>query len=216
MDSIVEQALIKWPNVPHCFGWLGLDARGAWRMQTPRHSASTATDIPAKKAAGEKIRHPVLLDFINRNYTHDAQGRWYFQNGPQRVYIDLENTPYIARTDPAGYFPLHTGAQMRCVETAWLSEQGKVYLQQKNKVALLDDRDIAQWLNHVYIEGNVINDECLLAWLEKPNDNLLSLQWQGRSIPIKSIVEQEVAAHFGFIRLPRKADSERAALRGVE
>lgn len=207
MDTIVEQALIKWPNVPHCFGWLGLDARGAWRMQTPQHSDNTTTDTSAKKLPSEKIRHPVLLDFINRNYTHDAQGRWYFQNGPQRVYIDLENTPYIARTDPAGYFLLHTGAQMRCVETVWLSEQGKVYLQQKDTVALLDDRDIAQWLTHVYLEGNVISDEHLLDWLEKPINDVLSLQWQGRSISIKPILEQEIAAHFGFIRLPRRADS---------
>ncbi len=25
MDAIVEQAMRKWPNVPHCYGWLGLD-----------------------------------------------------------------------------------------------------------------------------------------------------------------------------------------------
>ena len=32
MDDIVKQALAKWPNVPHCYGWLGLDARGNWYM----------------------------------------------------------------------------------------------------------------------------------------------------------------------------------------
>ena len=30
MDAIVEAALRKWPNVPACRGWLGLDARGDW------------------------------------------------------------------------------------------------------------------------------------------------------------------------------------------
>ena len=30
MDDIVKQAMAKWPNVPHCYGWLGLDARGNW------------------------------------------------------------------------------------------------------------------------------------------------------------------------------------------
>tara|TARA_R110001599_G_scaffold64023_3_gene179021 strand:+ start:647292 stop:647933 length:642 start_codon:yes stop_codon:yes gene_type:complete len=210
MDMIVEQALIKWPNVPHCFGWLGLDARGAWRMQAPQNSEKPACGIQTKKLPSEKIRHPVLLDFINRNYTHDAQGRWYFQNGPQRVYIDLESTPYIARTDPAGHFSLHTGAQMTCVETVWLSEQGKVYLQQKDTVALLDDRDMAQWLTRVYMDGSIINDEHLLAWLDKPIDEAISFQWQGRSISIKPIFEQGVAAHFGFIRLPRRANSSSA------
>ena len=33
MDDIVKQALAKWPNVPDCFGWLGLDARGDWYMR---------------------------------------------------------------------------------------------------------------------------------------------------------------------------------------
>ena len=30
MDDIVKAALKKWPNVPHCYGWLALDARGDW------------------------------------------------------------------------------------------------------------------------------------------------------------------------------------------
>lgn len=33
MDDIVKQALAKWPNVPDCYGWLGLDARGRWFMR---------------------------------------------------------------------------------------------------------------------------------------------------------------------------------------
>ena len=28
VDEIVKAALKKWPNVPHCYGWLALDARG--------------------------------------------------------------------------------------------------------------------------------------------------------------------------------------------
>src|SRR3546814_8874573 len=121
MDAIVEQALRKWPNVPHCYGWLALDARGAWRMQNPQSSQrldALQSQVQTKKPAGEKIRHPVLLDFINRNYTHDKQGRWYFQNGPQRVYIDLEAAPYIARTQASENFVLHPGAQMACIEMA--------------------------------------------------------------------------------------------------
>ena len=29
MDAIVKAALKKWPTVPHCYGWLALDARGS-------------------------------------------------------------------------------------------------------------------------------------------------------------------------------------------
>ena len=33
MDEIVKAALRKWPQVPHCYGWLALDARGDWYMR---------------------------------------------------------------------------------------------------------------------------------------------------------------------------------------
>ena len=32
MDDIVLQAMVKWPKVPACYGWLGLDARGRWYL----------------------------------------------------------------------------------------------------------------------------------------------------------------------------------------
>ena len=60
MDEIVKQAMAKWPNVPHCYGWLALDARGAWRM---RDEQAQALHLP-----GDKIAHAALLGFINRNY----------------------------------------------------------------------------------------------------------------------------------------------------
>ena len=196
MDAIVEQALVKWPNVPHCYGWLALDARGAWRMRS--------APIQEKNIPGEKIIHPVLLGFINRNYAHDAQGRWYFQNGPQRVYIDLERAPYIARSQPGGHFVLHTSEEMTRIETAYLSAQGRLYLQASDKLAMLDDRDLAQCLTQLHLNGDVVGDDVLLAWLNAPTDDVeLSLQWQGLSIPLKHILDEEVAAHFGFICLPR-------------
>ena len=33
MDDIVKQAMAKWPNVPHVYGWLALDRRGVWRIK---------------------------------------------------------------------------------------------------------------------------------------------------------------------------------------
>jgi hypothetical protein len=87
MDDIVKAAMAKWPDVPDCYGWLALDARGNWRMRDAR---CQALNLP-----GDIIRHPSLINFINRNYTVDERGCWFFQNGPQRVYVDLETTPYI-------------------------------------------------------------------------------------------------------------------------
>ena len=39
MDDIVRQAMVKWPNVPHCHGWLGLDARGNWYLRDAQAQA---------------------------------------------------------------------------------------------------------------------------------------------------------------------------------
>src|SRR5258706_6696015 len=116
MDEIVKQAIAKWPNVPAVFGWLGLDRRGLWLIK------------------GERISNPVITDFINRNYEHDAEGRWYFQNGPQRVFVALEYTPYVYRLvwdgDPA--MPLrvqtHTAKAVGRVNSAWIDEAGIVLL----------------------------------------------------------------------------------------
>src|SRR5471030_2494333 len=120
MDEIVKQAIAKWPNVPHCYGWLNLDARGHWRMRDER---AQQQNLP-----GDKLAHAALLAFIARNYAHDERGCWFFQNGPQRVYLNLEATPYIVRTDPVHGWLLHTGAQLGAPHAAYLTETGELIL----------------------------------------------------------------------------------------
>ena len=85
MDDIVKQALAKWPNVPDCYGWLGLDARGRWFMRDD--AAQAAGDFPQSR--GSWLRHEKLIDFIGRNYESDGERRWIFQNGPKRMYVEL-------------------------------------------------------------------------------------------------------------------------------
>src|SRR4051812_7434345 len=98
MDDLVRQALAKWPNVPVVRGWLGLDARGEWFLRDERVQA--AGPFPAVK--GSPIAPGPLRDFIGRNYACDADGGWYFQNGPQRVYVELDAAPWVWRLTPAG------------------------------------------------------------------------------------------------------------------
>ena len=117
MDDIVKQAMAKWPNVPDCYGWLALDARGAWRMRDER--------AQHLNPPGDKVTQAALLGFINRNYCADARGCWYFQNGPQRVYLNLEATPYIARTDPQQGLVLHTGEAFGPLERALHDRGGR-------------------------------------------------------------------------------------------
>jgi hypothetical protein len=127
MDPIVEAALRKWPNVPHCHGWLALDARGDWYMRDDRVQAAG----PFPQFKGSRITHDKLLAFIGRNYAHDG-GAWFFQNGPQRVYVELEAAPWVWRlhTEPGSEVPQvhsHTGLPAQ-VQSCWLDEAGRLFL----------------------------------------------------------------------------------------
>jgi hypothetical protein len=126
MDDIVKQALAKWPNVPHCYGWLGLDARGNWYMRDDR----TQAEGPFPAAKGSMLRHDKLIEFIHRNYDHDDEGQWFFQNGPQRVYVELEAAPFVWRIADAGDFAVtaHTGQAVDAVSACLLDEAGRLYL----------------------------------------------------------------------------------------
>jgi hypothetical protein len=129
MDEIVKAALAKWPNVPDCFDWLALDARGDWYMRDDRTQA--AGRFPQPK--GSRIVHDKLKEFIGRNYEPDDAGRWFFQNGPQRVYVELEAAPWVWRlaAGPAGRAPTitsHTGREGHFRAT-WLDEAGRLYLE---------------------------------------------------------------------------------------
>ena len=109
MDDIVRQAIAKWPNVPDCRAWLGLDARGNWYMRDNR--AQAAGPFPQSK--GSVLRHEKLIDFIHRNYECDARGQWFFQNGPQRVYVELEITPLVFRIGADRKVTAQRGAMQR-------------------------------------------------------------------------------------------------------
>lgn len=127
MDEIVKAALKKWPNVPNCYGWLALDARGDWYMRDDRIQAAG----PFPQVKGSRILHDKLIDFINRNYEPDEHGAWFFQNGPQRVYLQLEATPWVlgVQRDGAGFkVETHTRRAVSEVRSAWVDEQGRLFL----------------------------------------------------------------------------------------
>lgn len=142
MDDIVRQAMAKWPHVPDCYGWLGLDARGNWYMRDDRAQAAGAFASGRPGAKGALLKHDKLIEFIQRNYDADAQGRWYFQNGPQRVYVELEATPWIWRVDADGSVRAHSGQPAR-VQRCVLDETGRVYLQTDLGFGLVHTQDVA-------------------------------------------------------------------------
>jgi hypothetical protein len=197
MDDIVKQAMAKWPNVPHCYGWLALDARGAWRM---RDEAAQRADAP-----GDRLNNPALVGFIERNYAADARGCWYFQNGPQRVYVNLEATPFIARTDPGLGLALHTGEALGQLDAVVMLDTGALLLHAGadtgGRVAQLDDRDLAQLLQAMELDGKPVTDEALMDWLAG-GAGQLALRWQGRALRIERLAAGDVPQRFGFVRRP--------------
>jgi hypothetical protein len=143
MDDLVRAAMAKWPNVPACYGWLALDARGDWYMRDDRCQAAG----PFPQAKGSRILHDKLREFIHRNYARDDQGAWYFQNGPQRVYVELEAAPYVWRlhrgTDGVLAVHAHTG-QAAQVTACWLDDAGRLFLQTDLGPGLVHSLDTAE------------------------------------------------------------------------
>lgn len=180
MDDIVLQAMAKWPNVPSCTGWLGLDARGQWWMRDDRAQACGGFASGKPGAKGSLLSHDKLIAFIARNYLcaeDGAQaGQWYFQNGPQRVYVELEATPWIWRVREDFSIEAHTGVvckPQRCV----LDEAGYVYLETELGFGLVHTLDM------------------LLA-----ADALERGLW----VP-QEILRSELPQRFGYVRSPEKA-----------
>lgn len=145
MDDIVKQALAKWPNVPDCHGWLGLDARGRWFMRDDKTQA--AGSFPQSK--GSLLQHDKLIEFIQRNYEPDAEGQWFFQNGPQRVYVELECTPLVWRVNADFSVQAHTGQVPAQILACLLDEAGRLYLHTPLGLGLVHTLDMEAAANAV-------------------------------------------------------------------
>ena len=170
MDDIVQQAMAKWPHVPACYGWLGLDARGRWYLRDD--AVQARGPFPLHK--GDLLQHDKLIAFIERNYAADAQGQWFFQNGPQRVYVDLEITPWIWRIESDLRLRTHTWRITRATECL-LDEQGRVYLDSAIGLGLVHTLDVLQ-VSEVLEQG---------LWVAQP------------------VKAHELPRRFGFVRSPQ-------------
>jgi len=123
MDEIVARGMARWPDVPAVYGWLSLDRRGNWRIK------------------GERVGNAALREFIARNYLPDERGCWFFQNGPQRVFVQLAYTPLVAHYEGDALLD-HCGRPFSGA-TLYQDDEGSVLLAGEGGIALLDDRDLA-------------------------------------------------------------------------
>ena len=174
MDEIVKQAMAKWPHVPHCYGWLGLDARGDWYLR----DAATQAAGPFAQAKGERIEHEKLRAFITRNYSVDARGCWFFQNGPQRVYVELEMSPVVWRLDAQRQVQAPNGEVVQATQCL-TDEAGHVYL-------------LASW------QGQPVLG--LVHSLDVP---AVAQALEQGTWPLESVTAQVLAQRYPFVRSPQ-------------
>lgn len=174
MDDIVKQAMVKWPHVPACLGWLALDARGDWYLRDERAQAAGAFASGAPGAKGARLEHRGLIEFIGRNYAPDANGCWYFQNGPQRVFVELEATPLVWRVQADFSVLDHMGRSAQ-VQRCLLDEHGLLYLWAETGLGLVHTQDMG-----------------LAA------DALELGRWQ-----VQDVEQTQLPTQFGFVKSPQ-------------
>jgi hypothetical protein len=187
MDQIVLRSMLKWPEVPAVYGWLSLDRRGNWMIKNV-------------SAGFERIANAAVREFIGRNYAADAGGRWYFQNGPQRVFVALDYTPWVYRLDDAGQgFLAHTGAVPRVLEAVFLDDAGALLLQTEIGIGVLLDRDLSAVLERLTdVRGRVL--ERLLEDVAQGAEARAMLH--GKSVRLASVRGADVPRRFGFVARP--------------
>lgn len=187
MEDWVHRALLRWPNVPALYGWLGLDRRGRWTIK------------------GELISRPQIVDTISRNYAADDAGRWYFQNGPQRGYVSLASAPLVLRAEPDGALHTHNGLAVDAAEAAYLDENGGLLLQTVHGPAALDDQDL-EWLLQRLRRGDAaIDEDALAVALALPSGatTALTLRFGSQSLALTRLDLVDAPGRLGFQRVPQ-------------
>lgn len=201
MDEWVVNALKRWPNVPALFGWLGLDRRGRWLVQ------------------GETISHPRIVEVINRNYAADEQGRWYFQNGPQRGYMQLESTPLILFVaEDNERLVTHTGLAVEQLRAAYIDEEGSLVLATEHGPGELRGTDLQWALDRLSIAGEQVNEDALADALEQPDQSQtnITLTTGTAQLPLQRLNFAQAPSLLGFVRVPEPSEGEKVSTRAMD
>lgn len=196
MDEQVLRGMARWPNVPAVFGWLALDRRGNWLLQ------------------GEPITNPTVTGYIGRNYERDGEGRWFFQNGPQRVYLDLEYTPYVYRAVNAPDRPLalesHTGADVTVLHGAWIDETGALLVETEHGVGLVHDRDLEVTVPALVDEdGKTLREDVLedaMMCLQQGKHAAVWMRLAPSNVKVEPVRAENVPSRFGYVQHPGAED----------
>lgn len=201
MDQWVLDAMKRWPNVPALFGWLGLDRRGRWLVQ------------------GETISHPRIIEVINRNYAADEHGRWYFQNGPQRGYMQLESAPLVLFVAEDGEgLVTHTGREVEQFHAACLDEEGALVLVTEHGPGEVAGTDLQWVLDRLTIDGQSVEDDALAAALElsSGSDTSITLRIGTSALRLQRLDFAQAPSALGFERTPAPREGEKVSTRAMD
>jgi hypothetical protein len=193
MDEMVRRAMARWPNVPAVFGWLALDRRGEWHVRLGE----------ADPHAFDRITSPQLVAFIRRNYGCDERGRYFFQNGPQRVFVRLDYLPWVLRLDDrSAGLVTHTDAPVAGVAAAFLDENGALILLTEHGPGIVLDRDLEAVFDRMRDDAGVpVDGDALLARVGAGEPvAVMLMRW---TVRVASIRSNAVEARFAFVRDPR-------------
>jgi hypothetical protein len=203
MDEIVLRSMLKWPNVPSVYGWLRLDRRGRWAIRKP--AAPGGGDAEPRF---ERIVNPAMIEFIGRNYAGDAEGRYFFQNGPQRVYVALEYTPWIYGLDSSGrHFVAHTGAAAGAPREAYFDDRGGLIVVCAPGPGAVLDRELeAVTQSFTDLAGRALEFDALIE--EAGAGHSVRARLAGAEVMVGKIRAKELAARFGFIERPAPPEGQ--------
>jgi hypothetical protein len=187
MDEVVKKAMAKWPDVPFAYGWLALDARGRWLLK------------------GDAITNPAVVAFIGRNYAVDGRGRWYFQNGPQRVFVTLAAAPWILSLDGDGDLVTHVGTPAGAAHEAWIDDAGRILFVTDAGPGALVDRDLGAFTQRlVDADGQPLDDAAITRWIDGAgSDDAPCVALGTGRLPIGRLPPGPAGARFGFDPDPR-------------
>ena len=190
MDHSVKDAIARWPDVPAVFGWLSLDPRGRWRLHPQGQAAAGGP--------GESITNTQIQGFIDRNYERDDAGRWFFQNGPQRVFLRLDAAPYVLRLDDAGHALLtHTGQAVSAISGWWLDDAGQLYAMASQGPGVVLDRDLPPLMERLVTEdGGALLDA--IDRLAPAQSLRIALPGVYDAAPLRLIDRAQVPGTLGF------------------
>ncbi len=185
MDERVKRAMQRWPNVPALYGWLRLDEAGRWWLN------------------GARVRNQALFDFIGRNYNCDEAGQWFFQNGPQRGYVELDYTPWV----------LHLGADDRLLDqfgnavnptgVAVIDDEANLLLETPRGPGLFAGDGLSRVVEKLLDgDGEPVDLAAIEAAIHARDASGLQLAWDGGSLPVAFIPRAEVPERSGFVRKP--------------